>query len=88
MHQKDTCHTIARLQRSTSSQYSSPFQAQASLCSGSRGEGGAAQHETGGPHQAAHQGAQERPGRPRERAETQKSSKRHYQGEYLLYMMT
>ena len=30
MHQKDTCHTIARLQRSTSSQYSPPFQAQAS----------------------------------------------------------
>ena len=43
--------------------------------SGSRGEGGAAQHEAGGPHQAADQGAQERPGRPREREKTQKSSK-------------
>ena len=43
--------------------------------SGSRGEGGAAEHEARGPHQAAHQGAQERPGCPRERAETQKSAK-------------
>ena len=66
MHQEDTCHTIARLQQSTSS----PF-----TFSGSRGEGGAAEHEARGPHQAAHQGAQERPRRPRERAETQKSAK-------------
>ena len=74
MHQKDTCHTIGRLQRSTSSQYSSPFQAQASLFSGSRGEGGAAEHETGGPHQAAHQGAEECQSSPGAGEEAEKSS--------------
>ena len=45
------------------------------LCAGAGGEGGAAQHAAGGAHQAARQGAQERPGRARAGAQTQKSSK-------------
>ena len=42
---------------------------------GAGGEGGAAQHAAGGAHQAARQGAQERPGRAGTGAQTQKSSK-------------
>ena len=72
MHQEDTCH---RQCHKVTMKHVISIQFESRFISGSRGEGGAAQHEAGGPHQAADQGAQERPGRPREREKTQKSSK-------------
>ena len=50
------------------------------LCSGARREGRAADHEAGGPHQAAHQGAEERQGGAGAGEEAAEGAERHHQG--------